>query len=164
VTGRLRRAGSGRLPDGSLVTWSVAEGARGRRWRWTVSAGEGLHHAGLVELDAGGRFVRLELETTAGLLTLHPEAGAAMAHGNVVRAGGVDPIAIEWSDDASIVIEGDPFGSALVHGPGSGWLVSADLSLRPRAQGSAGGADQVLAVDEGGIPRLLDGEEWPLET
>ena len=90
----LRRAGVGELPDGSVVTWSVAEGARGRRWRWTIAAPTGLRHAGLVELDRDGRIARLELETTDGMLTLHPDGDGRSAHGNVVRAHGVEPVAL----------------------------------------------------------------------
>ena len=163
MTDWLRRAGSGRLPDGSLVTWSVAEGARGRRWRWTVSAGEGLRHAGLIELDASGRFARLELATADGLLTLHPDARAAVAHGNVVRSDRVDPIAIAWQDGACIALEGDPFGTAIAGLRGRGWVVGADLRIWSEDDES-GVADDVLDVDERGVPRLLDAREWPLEA
>jgi len=159
----LRRAGSGRLPDGSLVVWSVAEGSRGRRWRWTVSAGEGLRHAGLVEIDAAGQFARLDLATGDGLLTLHPDASAAMAHGNVVRSDRVDPIEIAWQDGASIAIEGDPFGTAIAGRRGRGWIVEADLRIWSEDDES-GVADDVLDVDERGVPRLLDVREWPLEA
>lgn len=152
------------MPDGSLVTWSVAEGSRGRRWRWIVSAGEGLQHAGLVELDGEGRFVRLELETPDGMLTLHPDPGSVMAHGNVVRRDRVDPIAIEWWEGASIAIAGDPFGSALGAAPVSGWIVEADLTLRRTGDGSSAGADDALSLDERGVPRLSDASEWPLEA
>ena len=164
MTDWLRRAGSGQLPDGSLVTWSVAEGARGRRWRWTVSAGEGLRHAGLIELDDAGRFARLELETADGMLTLHPDATGAIAHGNVVRHDRVDPIAIAWRDGASIAIEGDPFGTAIAGRRGRGWVVEADLRIWSEDDESSGVADDVLTLDERGVPRLLGGREWPLEA
>ena len=72
-TGWLRRAGSGRPPDGSLVRWSVAEGAAvdagaGRSRIGTAGCGT----AGLLERDTDGRFARLELATAAGMLTLPP--------------------------------------------------------------------------------------------
>jgi hypothetical protein len=156
---RLRRAGTGRLSDGSLVTWSVAEGARGRRWRWTVSDDAGLRHAGLVELDGAG-FVRLELETLAGMLTLHPDRDRRMAHGNVARADGVDPLAVSWSNGDGIAIEGDPFGSAVAGWQGRGWVVGDDLRLR-RSEAASGLA---LHADERGVPELGDPQEWPLEA
>ncbi len=164
MTGWLRRAGSGRLPDGALVMWSVAEGARGRRWRWTVATGEGLRHAGLIELDREGRFARLELETAAGLLTLHPDDDRSLAHGNVVRHDGVEPIAIAWSDGASVAIAGDPFGTAIAGRRGSGWVVHEDLAVWSADDESSGVVDEVLSLDERGIPRLGDAQEWPLEA
>lgn len=164
MTHWLRRAGSGRLPDEALVTWSVAEGERGRRWRWTVATGEGMRHAGLIELDRDGRFARLELETAGGILTLHPDHSGAMAHGNVVRPGGVEPIAIAWSEGMSVAIEGDPFGTAVAGRRGRGWVVEADLRIWSADDESSGVADDVLAVDDRGIPSLADGREWPLET
>ena len=158
--GLLRRAGAGTLPDGSLVTWSVAEGTRGRRWRWTIAAAEGLRHAGLVELDAEGRFGRLELETVDGMLTLHPDADRRAAHGNLVRPGGVDPVEIAWSDDDALAIADDPFGSAVAGWRGRGWVVGSDLRLRR----DDGGATRALEIDGRGIPRLGDAREWPLEV
>ena len=157
----LRRGGSGALPDGSLVTWSVAEGSRGRRWRWTIATSVGLRHAGLVELDSDGRFGRLELETAHGMLTLHPEPDRRSAHGNVVRPGGVDPVEIAWSDDDGLAIDGDPFGSAVAGWRGMGWVIGADLVLH---HADDGGADQALELDERGIPRRHDTREWPLEV
>jgi len=157
---RLRRAGMGRLPDGSVATWSVADGLRGRRWRWTIATDHGLRHAGLVELDPAGRLGRLEFETGDGMLTLHPDADRAVAHGNVVRVGGVEPLALAWSDDDAIAIEDDPFGSAVLGWRGRGWVVGLDLGMR-REDGAHVNA---LELDERGVPRLRDGREWPLEV
>jgi hypothetical protein len=159
--GYLRRAGTGTLPDGSLVTWSVAEGSRGRRWRWTVVTEAGLRHAGLVELNADGRFGRLELETAHGMLTLHPDSDRRSAHGNVVRPGIVDPIEVAWSDDDGMAIEDDPFGSALAGWRGRGWVVGAEVQLRRDHDGNVA---KVLELDKRGIPRLHDPREWPLEV
>jgi hypothetical protein len=147
------------LEDGSMVTWSVAEGARGRRWRWTIAMGEGLRHAGLVELDPDGRFGRLELETARGMLTLHPDADRRSAHGNVVRPGGVEPVEVAWSDDDGLAIDDDPFGSAVACWRGSGWVIDPDLQLRRED----GGDTRALELDERGIPRLDVAREWPLE-
>ncbi len=155
----LRRAGTGTLPDGSLVTWSVAEGTRGRRCRWTVVSPAGMRHAGLIELDPDGRFGRLELETAQGMLTFHPDAGRQAAHGNVVRPGGVDPVEVPWSDDDGLAIDGDPFGSAVGGWRGRGWVVGPGLQLRREDDG----VTQALDLDDRGIPRLDDAREWPLE-
>jgi hypothetical protein len=155
----VRRAGAGTLEDGSMVTWSVAEGARGRRWRWTIAMGEGLRHAGLVELDPDGRFGRLELETARGMLTLHPDADRRSAHGNVVRPGGVEPVEVAWSDVDGLAIDDDPFGSAVAGWRGRGWVIELDLQLRRED----GGDTRALELDERGIPRLDVAREWPLE-
>lgn len=159
--GPLRRAGTGKLADGSVVTWSVAEGDQGRRWRWTVAARDVLRQAGLVELDPTGRFMRLELETAGGMLTLHPAADRGTAHGNVVRMRGVEPIEVAWSDEATVGIVGDPFGSAVAGWQGRGWAVSSDLRLRRATQGET---DDALDRDDRGVPRLLEAVEWRLEA
>ena len=89
-----------------------------------------------------------------------------LAHGNVVRSDRVDPIAIAWQDGASIAIEGDPFGTAIAgrRGRGLGWVVEADLRIWSEDDESSGVADDVLDVDERGVPRLLEPQEWPLEA
>lgn len=165
--GYLRRAGRGGLDDGRLVAWSVAEGMRGRRWRWTVLAAEGiLEHAGLIELDASGRFARLELETAAGMLTLHPAGDGATAHGNVVRTDRVDPLHVIWKVDTAIRIEWDPFASGLlVGGAVTAIAIAADLTVSVRASiGDALAGPTLPDLDGRGIPRLGDAIEWPLEV
>ena len=160
----LRRAGTGTLANGSVVTWSVAEGARGRRWRWTVASTVGLRHAGLVELDAEGRFMRLELETGEGMLTLHPDDDRRSAHGNIVRPAGVEPVALAWSDDDAIAIDGDPFGSAVAGWRGRGWVVGPGLGLRRDDGDSRAAPGVALELDGRGIPRLRAAREFPLEV
>ena len=156
----LRRAGSGRQADGSQVTWSIAEGERGRRWRWTVVDEDRVRHGALVEIDRAGRFARLELTTPVGLLTLHPEADQRSIHGNVVTADGVRALAFEWSATAALAIAGDSFGSAiLLAGAGAPTLV-----IRPRLGIVAGGSSPALERDGRGIPMLTDAREWPLEA
>ena len=156
----LRRAGTGTLVDGAVVAWSMSAGARGRRWRWTVATATALRHAALVELDPDGRFARLELATAHGMLTLHPDADRHAAHGNVVRAGGVEGIEVAWSDDDAVAIEGDPFGSAVLGWRGRGWVVGPALTIA----GPTGTGVAALDVDERGIPRPDGAREWPLET
>ena len=156
----VRRAGTGTLADGTSVTWSVAEGIRGRRWRWTIASAGALRHVGLLELDVDGRFARLELETGQGMLTLHPDADRRSAHGNIVRPDGVEPLDMPWSDAEALAIDGDPFGSTIARWRGRGWVVGTDLALR-RGEG----ADvQALELDDRGIPRLDDAREFPLEV
>lgn len=158
----LRRAGRGRILDGRLVTWSVAEGGRGRRWRWTVATGEGtLEHVGLIELDTSGRFVRLELETAAGMLTFHPANDGLTAHGNVVRAELVEPIMVPWTSDTGVRIVGDPFASALLASRGRLVTIAPDLTL---SVGDPTEDRDGPELDERGVPRLIDPAEWPLEV
>jgi hypothetical protein len=142
----------------------VAEGARGRRWRWTVAAGDGLRHAALIELDGLGRFARLELETLSGMLTLHPDPDRSHAHGNVVRRDGVEPVVVAWSDDTAIAIDGDPFGTAVAGWLGSGWVIGTDLAIRSAVGAPTVEALDVMPVDDRGVPRLADPREWPLEA
>ncbi len=76
------------LPDGARLTWSCADGSRGRRWRGLATVDGVITHTSLIEVDLAGRPTRLELTTPAGLLTLHPSADGPELHGNVVRSGG----------------------------------------------------------------------------
>ena len=156
----LRRAGSGRQADGSDVTWSVAEGERGRRWRWTVTDKGQVRHVALVEIDPAGRFARLELTSPAGLLTLHPEPDRRSIHGNVVTTDGVRPLALDWSATAALAIAGDSFGSAILQ-PGAG---GPTLVIRPRLRIVAGESGPALERDGRGVPVLRDGREWALEA
>ena len=161
----LRRGGRGRAPDGADVTWSVAEGGRGRRWREIVATGAGIRSSLLLELDPDGRFSHLELSTAAGLLTLHPE-GDGTLHGNTVTATGVDHVAgLAWERDAVVLLEGSA-------------VCLAVAASRPRRDESMAalriGLDLALArttvtVDPGagdleGLPVLEAGRDWPLET
>src|SRR3954447_10481278 len=156
----LRRAGSGRTPDGGAVAWCVAEGSRGRRWRWSVTGADGrLVHSALLELDLGGGVARLELATQDAMLKFHPAGDGAAAHGTVVRATGVDPIEVAWGDVHGLAFDGDAFGTALGWGVGAGegWTVDAEARLRP------GGPAARLGVDDRRVPILLHRAEWPLE-
>lgn len=155
----LRRAGTGRLDGGGVVVWSVAEGRRGRRWRWTVVDDGIVRHAGLVEQDERGRLGRLELATADGMLTLHPSDDRREIHGNVVAPSGVRGLAFPADGPTELAIEGDAFGTALL-GAGEGMclrirdglLVAATRERPPRLQ-----------LDDRGIPILVDAAEWSLE-
>jgi len=163
VAGWLRRAGHGRALDGSIVTWSVAEGSRGRRWREIVRSGEGsgIRSSLLLELDPDGRFSHLELSTAAGLLTLHPE-GDGTLHGNAVQADGVHHvIGLPWNAASTVLVEGSTISAvaAGVADPASGSLrIGLDLGLRSTSDAPAN-----VAADKDGLPVLEDGGTWPLE-
>ncbi len=103
TTGRL--AGVGRLGDGRVVTWSVADGRRGRRWRAATRHTSGsIDSALLLELEPDGSLSRVEVATSSGLLTLHPKG--ALLHGNAVTEGGVRHLQLGWSADHVLLIEG----------------------------------------------------------
>lgn len=179
----MRRAGTGRTPAGDLVTWTVAEGRRGRRWREAVAPGPGLRHSLLLETDPDGRFSHLELATRAGLLTLHPE-GDGTIHGNVVDERGVrHVVGLAWEVDGCVVIEGSPIATAAAVsglgaslGPGGSAArivlhVTRGLELRAgpgrverldAATWRIDGAEAVR-VDGHGLPVLADARTWPLE-
>jgi hypothetical protein len=158
VTAWLRRAGRGLDPDGAVVTWSVAEGRRGRRWREVRCTVDGAILSSLLyETDPERRFSHTELATPAGLLTLHPETDGTI-HGNTITPGGVHPVAADWDPGWGIAFEGDSFASAIGAWAGVGLIVARDLSW------GWGKVDApVLELDERGVPRLAEAEEWPLE-
>ena len=111
-----RLAGAGRGPDEALVTWSLAEGARGRRWRSTRTLDGALVSVLLLEVTPTGRPSRLELTTAAGLLTLHPTAGETELHGNVVSPDGVRHLAFAWSPDHVLVVDDEPIAATALAG------------------------------------------------
>jgi len=69
------------------VTWTVAEGRRGRRWREVVSRDGAIIRSLLLETDVDRRFSHLELSVAGVLLTLHPESDGSL-HGNRVADDG----------------------------------------------------------------------------
>jgi hypothetical protein len=97
MRGPVRRAGRAGLRDGSILLWSVAEGAWGCRWRASTRLGGALDSDLLLEVGRDGRPGRLEVTTAAGQLTLHPERDQQSAQGNVVGPDGVRPINLPWS-------------------------------------------------------------------
>jgi hypothetical protein len=97
VTAHVRRAGRAGLVDGSVLLWSIAEGARGARWRASARLGPAVSWDLLLEVGLDGRPGRLEITAPAGQLTLHPSHDGTEAHGNVVTPGGVRHLAHPWS-------------------------------------------------------------------
>lgn len=188
MTSWLRLAGRGRLPDGSTLVWSVAEGSRGRRWRAeSLNADGAVVRAVLLEVSLDGRPARLEVSSAAGLLTLHPEPDGRSAHGNVVAINGVRPLSLPWSEGHEIVVAGTPLGELVAFhglarrvGVGEGvelavLVVGADLAVRDERRVARrvttsqwtiddGVADRTIDIDERGIPVGLDDTaEWPLD-
>jgi hypothetical protein len=164
VTGPVRSAGHGRRADGAIVTWTVAEGQRGRRWRETVVADGGWHSL-LFETATDGTFSHLELASSAGLVTLHPE-GDGTLHGNVVDAAGVHHVEA-WPYPTGTVVQvvgsvvagatltwagAQPGALAIVLDPATGKLAARALT-----------PDDLVSVDPDGRPLLVDGTTWPLE-
>ena len=190
MTDYLRRAGTGTLADGSRLVWSVADGSRGRRWRAVASANGIISHALLLEVDVSGRPSRLELTTPAGMLTLHPEQGSGGLHGNVVTAVGVRHLALPWSAEHGLEVDGRPVAAAVTAHRLSGSVavgegrtvpvvvIAPDLEVAETARqyvrvgagewwiesASGDAVVTVLRIDEHGAPvPQRDAREWPLE-
>ena len=166
----LRRAGRGSLADGSTLLWSVAEGASGRRWRSvTLDPAGTVSLVLLLDVDPAGRIGRLELTSAAGMLTFHPEPDGRSAHGNVLSADGVRPIALAWSEDHELRVSGSPIPSAVTarHRPPSrttAQIVAVNAQLEVEELAGVPTAEGSVPVDARGIPQLAGASEWALET
>jgi hypothetical protein len=156
------------VADGSDVTWSVAEGTKGRRWREVVVRDGGVAHSLLLETFPDRRFAHLELATPSGLLTLHPEPNGTL-HGNAVTAAGIRHV-LGWPFEppALVAVEGSPVSlAAIAFAAGRpGWpdsfdliVVRSDLRLERRIEST----DGLAAVDDAGLPTLAEADVWPLE-
>jgi hypothetical protein len=188
VTGLVRRGGRGTLANGASLSWSVAEGRGGRRWRSATADADGtLRTVVLLETDVDGRPNRLEVATAAGLLTLHPAHDTDGLFGNVVTAGGIRHLALPWSPRHEVLVDGAPLvavaavlrlSNVIAVGEGSElavvhvgaalevemaqWRFERLTESRWRVTGE-GRVDEI-AIDEDGLPDALDGgESWPLE-
>ena len=175
MTYRLRRAGAGSLDDGTTVVWSVADGAKGRRWREVRSGPGGVISSLLLETNPARRFSHLELSTAAGLLTLHPEPDGTL-HGNIVRAAGIHHVVgRRWAAGAVLSVEGSPTAAAAASwqiagsggqlaGDGLASSVTVSLELELGEWRAGGGAsDAPATVHDDGLPRLAGGDSWPLD-
>lgn len=137
----LRRGGHLVDDVGRTVTWSVAEGRRGRRWRWVVGDGPGAAVAvHTLELDPAGRFSRLESARGGALLTLHREADGS-AHGNRVSGAGVDHLVITAPAPDLVIVGTGPIGDAAFV---AGLRFQADIASGPVLE-----VDDALAVRVG---------------
>ena len=187
MTEPTRAAGWGVAADGSEVTWTVAEGRRGRRWREVVSRDGAVAHALLLETAPDGRFSHLELARGDGLWTFHPEPDGTL-HGNHVGRGEVDVrhvtgwpfapddailiedsvislAAIAWSRASSMVVGSSVEVAAVVIG-GDGALepVPALRVERLSMTGWRVGEAPPFELDPAGLPLLAGGSTRPLEV
>ena len=182
MTGPTRAAGWGRGPDGTVVTWTVAEGGKGRRWREVVARGVNVVHALLLETDPNGRFSHLELARADGLWTFHPEPDGTI-HGNYVGvdSGVVHVAGRPFGPDDALIVEGSPISlAAIAWGHAAGALVRPVGGMVIALDGTFAeqpdvpierlsptrwriGEGSPIEIDEAGLP-VLDGDEhWPLE-
>ena len=94
-----RVAGWGTGAFGSVVTWTVAEGRKGRRWREVVSRGTAVIHALMLGTDPDQQFSRIRSSPgRTGCWTFHPEPNGTS-------------IAIIWGKKPGVRrVEGGPSG------------------------------------------------------
>jgi hypothetical protein len=175
MAGPVRRAGHGRFVDGTDVTWSVAEGQKGRRWREVRSRNGVVVSSLLLETFPDGRFAHLELSTEAGLLTLHPE-GDRTLHGNAVVSAGVrHVVGFPWPDGSLIALEGSAIAIAAaawyvreakppLAADGRRPAVMIDAALELHAAALPADALTGDRIDADGLPLLEDGATWPMEV
>jgi hypothetical protein len=188
LTHPLRLGGSSVTRSGRRVTWSVAEGGRGRRWREAVEHDGTLERSMLMEVGPTGRPTRLELTTRAGLLTLHPDRAQGELHGNVVTPAGVAHLRFTWSPEHELLILGSPAAAAVslarlariiaVGETRAIATVRIDDALEPRSVTMTvertsstgwrmrpvdGDEIQPVDMDPRGLVRVDDGGAWPLE-
>ena len=95
------------------MTWTVADGRKGRRWRAVTTSGDRLLNALLVEVAPDGALAKIEVAAPAGLLTLHPEPDMSELHGNVVRADGIEHVAMPWSPAHVLMLGASPVTAAV---------------------------------------------------
>ncbi len=184
----LRLGGRATIIGGDSITWSVAEGVRGRRWREAVERDGVLLRSLMLEVTAAGRPTRLEVTTTHGLLTLHPEPDERMLHGNVVTPSGIRHLRFDWSPEHDLLVLGSPACAAVGLGRLAGslgvgdatamTLLRIDDTLEPRLVtwtatrtgqrdwsllSPSGDEERRLTLDETGLVALPDASTWPLE-
>lgn len=187
----LRAGGAAPLAGDTRLVWSVAEGRRGRRWRWAILRAGAVEHAVLLEVDPVGRPKRLEATGASGLLTLHPEPDLRSVHGNLVTPNGIEHLSLGWTPETVFDVV-DPFGPFVVAAALGGRLapgaeiavpsIGLDRFLRPvagrvRLRRGAGGSWSLIPdappglrrttwtgqLDAAGRPELPAGRTWPLE-
>lgn len=162
----VRRGGRADLGDRAVVTWTVADGSKGRRWREVVVRDGAIVHSLLLETFPDGRFAHLELSTPAGLLTLHPE-GDGTLHGNAVTADGVrHVVGLPWPTGAVVLVEGSIVARAAAAVGADGLTSLPAVVVSPELTLASGMVDRQSigeGLDAEGLPWLDEGASWPLE-
>ena len=182
-----RVAGHERDTLGRDVTWTVAEGRHGRRWRELAIDLTGAARSLTLETDNQGAWQRLEIAGGTGLLSLHPESDSSI-HGNVASRTGVRHLSIGVVKPARVDVPGSLVAEAAlcwtlarqvrvgerktitvasVAEPVSVGLV--ELSVDRRTTGTwelrDGDRRRLVEIDDGGLPVAHVGaERWPLEA
>lgn len=143
--------------------------------------------ATLLELDPVGRWTRLEIASSAGLLTLHPDPAGASVHGNTVTPDGMRHHAIPWTPEHRLILPGSIVGLATLAASLTGtvgvgetsdvaglavdpWLHVDEVAIeaaRPAADrwrlAIAGEVPDEIRLDGRGWPIVAGAAEWPLE-
>ena len=153
------------------MTWSIAEGRRGRRWREVGSRAGSATSSLLLETDADGRFSHLELSTGGGLLTLHPEADGTI-HGNRVDLDGIEHLTgVAFDPDGPVLVD-----ESVIAAAAAAWqetagdrglpmrMVVIDAAARVSIVDGAAATPLLVAIDADGIPELYDARVDPLEA
>ena len=155
-----RLGGRTELASGDVVMWSVADGRRGRRWRESGVRDGAVVRTILIETEPDCLIHRLEMNTAAGLLTLHPDASGDTLHGNVVTQTGMRHLQIGWGRDRAILLD---------HSPGMMAIALTRLG-RDQARGERRVAE-VLRIDDALVPvathvdlTRLDSGTWQLSV
>jgi len=181
----MRIGGRASLPSGEIVTWSIADGRRGRRWREVTVRDGHVARSLAIETDPGGRVVRLEISTPAGLLTLHPDGDTAVLHGNVVTPDGIRHLTM---GEGMVFVPGSPAAAAIalralstrfttgetqrieliriddgLDPAGEGWDVTRTDAQTWRLVRAANGETQSVGLDEDWLVELEGEVRWPLE-
>ena len=183
---RLRVAGWGSAADGTTVTWSVAEGRRGRRYREVLSRDGAVVHALLLETTPDRRFAHLELAREGVLVTAHPEPDGTI-HGNTIAADGSGVrhlIGLATGPEGLVMVDGSVMAAAaiawqlrdIVEAGGRATFEGVSIDSRGHVE-----IDEALSVErlsptrwriahapavdvgEDGRPILADGATLPLE-
>ncbi len=186
----VRLTAVGALPGGRRISWTVADGTRGRRWRAATTGSDGrLVHSLLLETTPDGTPTRVEVTAAGRLLTLHPGPDGTAMHGNCAREGGVDHIVLPWGETFVLMFDASPVTAAVAArtlaprvGVGEGASVPVievgeDLAVRHatwrvarvgrgrwRLLAADGGVSTTVEIDEDGLPDLADARRWPMEV
>jgi len=187
LSGPPRVAAHERDSIGRDVTWTVAEGRHGRRWRELAIEPAGATRSLTLETDGHGAWQRLELAGGSGLLTLHPESDGSI-HGNVASRTGVRHLSLGAVKPPRVDVPGSLVAEAAlcwsmvrhvrvgerktisvvsVAEPVSAGIV--ELSVDRRTTGTwelrDGDRRRLVEIDDAGLPVAHVGSQrWPLEA